>query len=204
MCLLLVRKIGRGYKKERQSRLPDIPPDAAGMQIKKDSRSHAVDKLTPRTLPSAVLRMVLSFCALLTAHALAYAPAAHVLRHHSPGPLALARPRPSPAMVLLRRRAFGESFVGRLWSHANADRYRQSSRPWTAQFHSTRSIWLSSLKTLRHSEVRRRVPALPARHPRDSLHESLPTRPRPNRTGSERHPAAAAAHDDCVSRCRAL
>ncbi|EOD10934.1 hypothetical protein EMIHUDRAFT_215245 [Emiliania huxleyi CCMP1516] len=56
-------------------------------------------------------------------------------------------------MVLLRRRAFGESFVGRLWSHANADRYRQSSRPWTAQFHSTRSIWLSSLKTLRHSEV---------------------------------------------------
>ena len=113
--------------------------------------------------------MVLSFCALLTAHALAYAPAAHVLRHHSPGPLALARPRPSPAMVLLRRRAFGESFVGRLWSHANADRYRQSSRPWTAQFHSTRSIWLSSLKTLRHSEVRRRVPALPARHPRDSL-----------------------------------
>ena len=166
-------------------------------------------------------RMVLSFCALLTAHALAYAPAAHVLRHHSPGPLALARPRPSPAMVLLRRRAFGESFVGRLWSHANADRYRQSSRPWTAQFHSTRSIWLSSLKTLRHSEVRRRVPALPARHPRDTLpsqrtpggrtprsrarvHESLPTHPRPNRTGSERHPAAAAAHDDCVSRCRAL
>lgn len=36
------------------------------------------------------------------------------------------------------------------------------------------------------------------------VHESLPTRPRPNRTGSERHPAAAAAHDDCVSRCRAL